>query len=840
MLFRAKGKRASCVQKPEIRGNAEQRHWFVFSRTLFGAMTLVASCYFVLAAFTMSYFGIGPLDLTEAVRQIVRWFPALYWVSVLAVITTLAPALRSSCRRLALGWMLLAVVAGAVLHVWGLKAAPGDYGSMIWALIVTFPAAWLGLMDMTTAMDRLPRATAASPNLALPTAAAAALVVSGTFAIRAAIMAGSAYGESPWRLATVALHGSVSTVAATVAVLAIITVAQRLVTRLGAGVLGGFALAGFAWWAIAAVVTRHIITPVLSFNQTYADLWAALWPLGFVLLLAGTNLAVCAAEGRDPASDALGLFRILRVHRGLDVVLAAGIVFIGVIGVGMVAPLDWQSVFQHLIAITVQLFVMLLVTSPSRGAWHRTRSVVAVALGCLTVVFSLPGITQSRDRSLGLHEEATASFYLGYEPLAESIQQLVRPPFRDAAAGHFAAFLRANSMITAPIAAPKFNIGSLSTPAKVRPDIYIIVADSLRRDFVAPYSADANTPAIAAFARDSVVFANAFTRFAGTALSEPGIWTGTALIEHQYPAPFAEMDALEKLTTADGYVRLLARDPVLDTLLQRRADDRPIGAGLKYWTDLTAECALGQIASELQSIREEQPIFAYVQPQDVHGVTLSLRRSRDAQFKKAPYLQQYRTGVSDIDRAFGQFIIELKRAGRYDNSVIILTSDHGDGVGDFGRWGHSESVLPDVVRVPLIVHLPAAMRAMNADTESVAMLTDIAPTLYYLLGHRPVMRHPLVGSPLFTETEAEQQQYVRDYEVIGNSYGPRFAVIDREAKTMFVADAVRGREAFFELEHDPHALRNIISVEEQQRGERRIRDHLDEVNRLYGYSPQAQ
>jgi hypothetical protein len=61
-----------------------------------------------------------------------------------------------------------------------------------------------------------------------------------------------------------------------------------------------------------------------------------------------------------------------------------------------------------------------------------------------------------------------------------------------------------------------------------RPHVFVIVVDSLRPDYLAPYNAAAAafTPSIAAFARESRVVQHAFTPYAGTALSQPGIWAG--------------------------------------------------------------------------------------------------------------------------------------------------------------------------------------------------------------------------------------------------------------------------------------------------------------------------
>ena len=56
-------------------------------------------------------------------------------------------------------------------------------------------------------------------------------------------------------------------------------------------------------------------------------------------------------------------------------------------------------------------------------------------------------------------------------------------------------------------------------------------------------------------------------------------------------------------------------------------------------------------------------------------------------------------------------IDDLKARQLYDDSVIVLTSDHGDSLGEEGRWGHAYTLFPEVLQVPLIVHLPPRLRA---------------------------------------------------------------------------------------------------------------------------------
>jgi len=60
------------------------------------------------------------------------------------------------------------------------------------------------------------------------------------------------------------------------------------------------------------------------------------------------------------------------------------------------------------------------------------------------------------------------------------------------------------------------------------------------------------------------------------------------------------------------------------------------------------------------------------------------------------------------------------------------------------------------MRVPLIMHVPPKVREHYAyEPHRLSSLIDITPSLYYLLGHRPIRPDPLYGRPLFTETKKE-------------------------------------------------------------------------------------
>lgn len=80
----------------------------------------------------------------------------------------------------------------------------------------------------------------------------------------------------------------------------------------------------------------------------------------------------------------------------------------------------------------------------------------------------------------------------------------------------------------------------------------------------------------------------------------------------------------------------------------------------------------------------------------------------------------YLGGVRYTDRWIGEFVRELKRAGLYDDTLILVTSDHGENFGECGRLSHAFSVDERLIHVPLIV-----ANAATPEPSPVVSLTDI-------------------------------------------------------------------------------------------------------------------
>lgn len=94
----------------------------------------------------------------------------------------------------------------------------------------------------------------------------------------------------------------------------------------------------------------------------------------------------------------------------------------------------------------------------------------------------------------------------------------------------------------------------------------------------------------------------------------------------------------------------------------------------------------------------------------------------------------YDAEISSADAGFAELLALLRRLGRYDSSLIVLMSDHGEAFGERGRVGwHGDTLYDEQIRIPLIVRLPGGRLRGRAVDRQVRGI-DVAPTILSLLG----------------------------------------------------------------------------------------------------------
>lgn len=165
--------------------------------------------------------------------------------------------------------------------------------------------------------------------------------------------------------------------------------------------------------------------------------------------------------------------------------------------------------------------------------------------------------------------------------------------------------------------------------------------------------------------------------------------------------------------------------------------------------------------------------------------------------------------LSFQDAMIGRIFDCLDRHGLFDNTIVIFTSDHGDLLGDHGRFFKS-CLYEGSVRVPLIWRLPGSESTVPMDRPHLVGLQDILPTLCSLSGvplGQSVDGQDL--SPILNDPGAKG----RDLIVSQTEDGGQKVMI-RSRKWKFVWSELGGYEELYDLSADPEELCNLAHRED--------------------------
>jgi arylsulfatase A-like enzyme len=247
---------------------------------------------------------------------------------------------------------------------------------------------------------------------------------------------------------------------------------------------------------------------------------------------------------------------------------------------------------------------------------------------------------------------------------------------------------------------------------------------------------------------------------------------------------------------------------------------------------------LGEIEEKMEATKASEPVFVHTRSLNLHVSKLRNRTvPRDPAY--GGFQGPAAATVRRLDRCFGEFVDFLKRKGQYDNSLIVLTSDHGDSLGEGKRWGHAMTLFPEVIRIPLIVHLPSAMREQfTSDVDAVSFSTDITPTLYALLGYTPQQSSSVFGSSLVTWGGDDSGRRRSESYLLASSYGAVYGLLSDNGRILYIVDAVNRRDLKYDLSGMIPQRLGITSSERQSRRDA-IRRKLDDLAVLYRFSPES-
>lgn len=821
---------------------------FVVARLCFCAFMLVTSAYCLLAYIPFTYQWVISFNLVGWLPGFVKFHPYLYWLALVMVAATLLPDLRRvETRRLSAGFLLVhaAVGVGLVLSP-VLSGIQNDGVSFIWSVAWLFSLLWLGAIDYAAkAVEIRWTAVADHDSQVLVAAGLTAVFLSALYASLFCVrFVRDANDGFPTSDKLIAFSASVASHLFACALLfAALKLINSISKRFPRGAKVEFLLCHLLAAGFSAVVIRKAILPAIAFNNRLAALYSLVAGFSIAVFLMGLSLRL--HRGDEQVSRGLRMALGPVTLPGLSSLY--GIALWGALGwlfawavPAAAAMKDWDFLLQKLSAIAIwpiSFAAFYRLASRARKRQLNTAVVVLIAASVFAIYKQVDAsrLAVSFFNGAALDMSTALERYSAYDVSLRVLREISSKSTDDSS---FYEYLReyTNILPSTRVAPVQVNlVDNLKRTDGNKPNVFIFVVDSFRRDYLSPYNKTVSfTPNIDGFARDSVVMENAFTRYGGTALSEPAIWAGAMLLHKQYVLPFYPMNSLQKLLDTDDYQSFISMDPILKELLRPspsivELDERPDAHNFDFcWS-------LEELEKRIDERQTSRPVFAYAQPWNIHTHVIATEGRTVADGEEYPgFWAPYASRVRYMDACFGEFIEYLKVRGLYDNSVVILTSDHGDALGEDGRWGHSYWVYPEIMRIPLIMHLPPKLRSgMTWNSRAATFSTDITPSLYYLLGHKPIVANKLFGRPLFTATEQEQREYLRESYVVASSYGAAYGVVGGDGRWMFVADAVRDKDYFFDLSGEGEGRLNPFTSNTRIEQQQLIRDYIGAINQFY-------
>jgi arylsulfatase A-like enzyme len=352
-----------------------------------------------------------------------------------------------------------------------------------------------------------------------------------------------------------------------------------------------------------------------------------------------------------------------------------------------------------------------------------------------------------------------------------------------------------------------------------RPNVVLYVVDCLRADHVGAYGyARGATPSIDRLAAEGVVFERAYSCAAWTKPSIGCLFTSTYPWRHGArtldDSLAHDVTTLAEVFQAAGYAtHAWVANPVVDRehFGFGRGFDRFLALARRFaGRNVNAAGAEADAATLNESLvwleqNRRRAFFLYLHSLDLHAPYLP-RPPFDAAFARAAATgaerdrDLYDGELAYNDQQIGRLREGLERLGLYEDTVIVVTADHGEEFMEHGTAQHGRSVYDTLLHVPLVVKLPARRPATRRVAAAVGTL-DVGPTL---LDYAGLPRPPqFEGLSLRGLVEGASPAPARP--LFAEQLGPRqslYAV--RDGRLKYVRQLVpEPRELLFDLERDP-------------------------------------
>lgn len=400
---------------------------------------------------------------------------------------------------------------------------------------------------------------------------------------------------------------------------------------------------------------------------------------------------------------------------------------------------------------------------------------------------------------------------------------------------------------------------------QTRSNVILITCDCLRADMVgccADSSGASLTPNLDRFASRGIAFSAAFAQGFRTPLSVPTLFTG------KYPhnlklaaiqSPFGlrrkfrcllmgEEQSIAEILADEGYQTAgVHSNPLLTSTFGYKKGfqyfyedlfltDARLPAWLKRWLlrlphlfrlspYLSAAKLNDKVFGWLTNVK--QPFFLWLHYMDAHGPYQSKKGFRylnkirsDLLFKKAvknpkaitpgecqTLLHWYQENVRYIDHHLGNLFTHLEKTGMMNDTLVVLTADHGEEFQEHGRLTHHSALYDEVMRVPLIFKLPYSQHGGRVVKKPVG-LVQVLPTILDVLGIRTNVNFD--EKSLFPLIDKNDERSLCEFIISQGKFPPKIRASIRTDEWTFILDESQNKGELYDLKNDPKEQMNVI------------------------------
>lgn len=372
-----------------------------------------------------------------------------------------------------------------------------------------------------------------------------------------------------------------------------------------------------------------------------------------------------------------------------------------------------------------------------------------------------------------------------------------------------------------------FTLYSISSSKKT--NVILITIDTLRRDHLPCYGYRLNTaPNISSLARESIKFNDAISQSSWTLPALASIMTGMYPHRHRAVKPSTPID--KRMTMLAEYIKKSGYKTAGFVSHIFASEKYGFNKGFSTFDSSNAKDSEWRTTSEnitnlgINWLKKTNKKFFlwlhYFDPHDEYifyksidfKYTNTINENENLIFSgwndypnpyleycnknKEKYISLYDGEIFNTDYYIGEFISFLKKHKYLRNTIIVLTSDHGESFNSYGLYGHDNFLYSDLINVPLIIYIP---KVKHEVITNVCETKDIMPTILDLLD---IEKPEYLNNNLLSEkrdlafSDVENKNPNRKVAIINNSWKLIYTVKERLFE-------------LYDLKEDPGEMNNL-------------------------------